>query len=82
MSRGNGKGWFSVLMFDRVVEETIEHTISDPADHCEWDNDEYLTIYGTEKGGKLFYLIISRKLVDLIKNAPTADEFFQSQSRS
>lgn len=54
----------------RAVQERemdVDIEVKDRVNHIERDDDEHVTIYGTETDGKLWYLVLNQETIDALK---------------
>ena len=49
----------------KEMDVDLEHRTT--VSNVERDSDEFVTIYGTEQNGQLYYIVLDQATVDLIK---------------
>ena len=58
---------FTVLRAVRSKEMDVDLTIEGIVDHVERDGEDFVTVYGTETDGQLYYLVLNQALIDTLK---------------
>lgn len=58
---------FTVLRAVRSKEMDVDWNINEVVTHVERDGDDFVTVYGTETNGRLYYLVLNQELIDTLK---------------
>ncbi len=58
---------FAVLRAVASKEMDVDLTHSTEVANVERDDHGHVTIYGTERGGQLYYLVLDQELIDKLK---------------
>lgn len=57
----------TILRAVAELEMDVDIEVKDKVAHVERDDDNYVTVYGTETDGKLWYLVLNQELIDTLK---------------
>ena len=58
---------FTVLRAVRSKDMDVDLDHKTDVDNVERDSPDYVTVYGTEKDGQLYYIVLDQELIDRLK---------------
>jgi len=57
----------SILRAVRELEMDVDLDVQTEIQNIERDSPNYVTLYGTEDGGKLYYIVLDQKTIEYLK---------------
>ena len=58
---------FMVLRAVKEKEMDVDWSRNEEVTYVERDSQDYVTVYGTERSGQLYYLVLNQELIDTLK---------------
>ncbi len=57
----------TILRAVRELEMDVDRVVTTKVDLVERDNEQFVTLYGTERDGQLYYIVLDQKVIDKLK---------------